>query len=439
MLSTAAFNALLKTLEEPPPRVVFIFATTDAHKIPLTILSRCQQYDFKRLSLRDLTRLLSDIARQESIVVDEKSLSALAREADGSVRDAQSLLDQVISFAGQEVRYEDVRDLLGVVDRDCLLGIARAVIDKEPRGVLERLAEAERFGFDPRRFSLDLQDLFRDLAILRAVDAGDDLVDLAPEEVAEAGRFLEGVAWEEVHALFDILSRGVEALRSASRPAVVLEMTLLKMAKLPPVLPLSQILARLEARPGDAGSSLREPRRPVETREACRAPLEPRPTPTRAPPPPPPPKSSEPVPPVRSEPEAPQGSHVPSSPQELWSRLLDAIENPSRPFWNVLKAHGRLLSWDAGDKLAVVGYDESGDEFFLRSKLPVLVDALQAITGPGTRAELRWSGREGKGKNGPAETDRARSVRREALEHPLVREALEIFEADVEEVKAIKT
>ena len=126
--SLGAANALLKTLEEPPEHVVFVFATTDPHKIPVTILSRCQQFDFKRLSPRELTRLLGDVAAAEGVTVDARSLAALAREADGSVRDGQSLLDQVISYAGNVVSYQDVRDVLGVVDRELLMAVARAVV-----------------------------------------------------------------------------------------------------------------------------------------------------------------------------------------------------------------------------------------------------------------------------------------------------------------------
>ena len=482
MLSTAAFNALLKTLEEPPDHVVFIFATTDAHKIPLTILSRCQQFDFKRLSPRELISLLADIGRQEKIEIDDRSLAALAREADGSVRDAQSLLDQVISYAGAgeraaegseaapagapaaaagsaaaaetsplAIRYEDVRDVLGVVDRDCLMGVARAVVAKDPHAVLERLAEAERFGFDARRLALDLQELFRDLAVLKAVGDADALVGLTPEEVVEARLFLDDISWEEAHALFDILSRGVEALRSSSRPTVVLEMTLLKMAKLPPVLALSDVLAGLQGMsagdaparerplPGDAAAApdakpdpARDAKRAFRTAMEGTGPKK-DPTPVAAATPPPPSEGSGAPPGPAKSPSSVLGA------QELWDRLLDSLEKPNRPFWSVLKTHGHLLSWDPESRLVVVGCDNAGDEFFLRSKLPVLAEALKAIAGPEARAELRWAGTERKSRNGSAETDRSRGLKREALEHPLVREALEIFEADVEEVKALKS
>ncbi|MBI5018524.1 MAG: DNA polymerase III subunit gamma/tau [Deltaproteobacteria bacterium] len=458
MLSTAAFNALLKTLEEPPAHVVFIFATTDAHKIPITILSRCQQFDFKRLSPRELMALLADIARAEGIAIDERSLVALAREADGSVRDAQSLLDQVISYAGNAVTYADVRDVLGVVDRECVLGVVGSVLAKDPRRVLERLLEAERFGYDVRRFALDLLDVFRDLAVLKAVEGGEDLVELAPEEVSEVRGALESVSWEETHALFDMLSKGVEGLRTVSRPAVTLEMTLLKMAKLPPLLSLSQVLAAA----GDGPVGVRLAARLVEpatgeaaadrVRSELRRVLEG--TGAAGP-------GSVAAPKVSSETPRDRGSMPPPAPvvataspavlpekgpaperfgaERVWNAILSGVERSNRPFWTVLRGHGRLDSWDADRRLAVVACDDPGQEFLWRPKAGLLTEALAGLAGAGARVELSFPASDGpRGRNGSAESDRARSLKKEALEHPLVREALEIFDGDVEEVRALK-
>lgn len=469
MLSTAAFNALLKTLEEPPAHVVFVLATTDPHKIPVTILSRCQQFDFKRLSLREMTALLRDVAAAEGITIDEKSLGALAREAEGSVRDGQSLLDQVISYCGHSVTYEDVRDVLGVVDRDLLLGVARAVVERDPRRVVESLLEAERFGYDVRRFGYDLLDVFRDLAVLRALPDGADLVDLSPEETVLAGAFLGEASWEELHALFDMLGRGLEVLRSASRPGPLLEMTLLKMAKLPPILPLAEVLARVRESPGEGGRGLSPPspaasgpsgrpgpaspgassrgRRPAESREAPQgggsqvpvAPVVPwgvvlAPAQwggaghgaTADPPEP------------ATPPEVCGRGTPPRDGAAVWEALLRGAEAANRPFWNVLKAHGTLASWDPGTRVAAVALDDPGHEFFVRSKADLLTRVLIEVAGPGARLELRFDQRPARGRDGGRETDWARNAKRETLEHPLVREALEIFDADVEEVRVLK-
>lgn len=466
MLSTAAFNALLKTLEEPPPHVVFVLATTDPHKIPVTILSRCQQFDFKRLSLREMISLLRDVAAAEGIAIDEKSLGALAREAEGSVRDGQSLLDQVISYAGQAVTYEDVRDVLGVVDRDLLLGVARAVVERDPRQVVEFLSEAERFGYDVRRFGYDLLDVFRDLAVLRALEDGGDLVDLSAEEGAAAGEFLADSSWEEIHALFDMLGRGLEVLRTASRPGPLLEMTLLKMAKLPPVLALSEVLSRVRGSGGEgqgavvppSGAREERPKRPATRvseaptkapgREAeDRRPLESTRRPGAA-------AASPATVPADPKQEAagsgeatvspappPAVSEPPAAPREgagVWEALLRGAEAGNRPFWNVLKAHGSLASWDPEHRVAAVALDDPGHEFFVRSKTDLLTRVLTEVAGPGARLELRFEARPARGRDGARETDWARSAKRETLEHPLVREAMEIFEGNVEEVRVLK-
>jgi DNA polymerase-3 subunit gamma/tau len=140
MLSNAAFNALLKTLEEPPPHVKFIFATTESHKVLPTILSRCQRYDFKRIPLRELIQRLREILQHEGLAVDDVGLALLAREADGSLRDAQSLLDQVIAWSGSQVTEQAVKEALGVADRQALFRVVDAVLARDPAQALQRSA-----------------------------------------------------------------------------------------------------------------------------------------------------------------------------------------------------------------------------------------------------------------------------------------------------------
>jgi DNA polymerase-3 subunit gamma/tau len=403
-----------------------------------------------------LTGILGEVAEAEGISIDEKSLVALAREAEGSVRDAQSFLDQVISYAGQDVTYEDVRDVLGVVDRGLLIAVARAVVERDPRGVVEHLAEAERYGYDVRRFAYDLLDVFRDLAVLKAIDQGADLVDLAPEEVAEAHGFVDAVPWEDVHALFDILNRGLEGFRIAARPGSVLEMTLLKMAKLPPVLALSEITDRVrrgagqpigpsrpaaerpaartaspaERHPGHVGKKVADrPTRRVSPEDPEERPGETGPSPALA---------------VMDEPAKTETAGAPERPRptitdsgEVWRELLAQAEETNRPFWNVLKAHGSLTSWDPEQRVATVTCDDPGHEFFLQSKLSVLTAILRRVAGDGARVELKCDRAQTK-PAAPRESDRARHVKREALEHPLVREAIEIFDGNVEEVRVHK-
>src|SRR5262249_49940796 len=152
MLSTGAFNALLKTLEEPPPRVKFIFATTEYHKIPDTILSRCQQYDFRMIPAKELQGHLRKVAQGERIEVSDEALARIAHAAEGSVRDALSLFDQVLAFSGSEVRDEDVSALLGLIDRELLLRASGAIVAGDSLGVLELVEGLADYGADYRNF-----------------------------------------------------------------------------------------------------------------------------------------------------------------------------------------------------------------------------------------------------------------------------------------------
>ncbi len=163
MLTTEAFNALLKTLEEPPPHVIFIFATTEPHKIPATILSRCQRFDFRRLSLQQIVEHLKRITSQEGADFSEGILYAIAREADGSMRDAQSLLEQLLAFSGDELPEAEILDILGVIDRQSVLRTGEAILSGNAQACLDLAADVYRRGIDSRRFCQHLCDHFRNL------------------------------------------------------------------------------------------------------------------------------------------------------------------------------------------------------------------------------------------------------------------------------------
>ncbi len=435
MLSTAAFNALLKTLEEPPPHVVFVFATTDPHKVPATILSRCQQFDFRRLDRRELVALLGDVARAEGVEADEAALAAIAREAEGSVRDAQSLLDQVIAYAGGRVTQEAVRDVLGVVDRDLLLGLAEHLLSRDARSVLDALDHARRFGVDVGRLAQDLLELFRDLSVLRVVQDPSGLVDLPRDELEEAIGLVQGVGWEDVHARFDMLARGLELVRRAPEPWAVLEMTLVKMALLPPLISLAEV-GRGGGPPSEGGARAPGPTRPrlpervAAGRTGARRPDPPEGTSVAPSPPEAPREPESPPAPSTGAPEPP------AEPGEGWNRFLEDLRERNRAVWNVLREHARLSAWDAAASRLVLETDRE-QLFFFRAKAPVLREAAGRVWGPGTGVEFVVSSGSGEPRPRSA-SDRARNLRKEALEHPLVRGALEIFDGTVEDVKVLK-
>src|SRR5437867_7982817 len=164
MLSQHSFNALLKTLEEPPSHVKFIFATTDPHKVLATVVSRCQRYDLRRIGLGELRAHLRRTVDAEKIAIDDDALALIAREAEGSLRDAQSLLEQVLAVDTKKVDEAAVREVLGAVDRRLVIAVAEAVLAGDPGGCLRRLAELHAHGYDAQRFCRDLLDHFRNLA-----------------------------------------------------------------------------------------------------------------------------------------------------------------------------------------------------------------------------------------------------------------------------------
>ena len=185
MLTKEAFNALLKTLEEPPPHVIFVFATTETHKIPATILSRCQRYEFKRISLREITATLRKIAEGEGIRASDQALAWIAQGGEGSLRDSQSILDQAISFAGADIADADVEALLGMGDRKHLLSLSRAVLTRDAAACLKVIDEAFYAGADMKVFYERMLAHFRNLLLVRITAGEGDLLDLAVHEMAE--------------------------------------------------------------------------------------------------------------------------------------------------------------------------------------------------------------------------------------------------------------
>src|SRR5947209_9105307 len=232
MLSTAAFNALLKTLEEPPAHVVFIFATTECHKIPQTILSRCQHFTFRRISRREIVDQLRRVAQGEGITVDDRSLGMLARAADGSMRDALSLLDQAVAFGGKEVRSDDLMALLGSVSHQSLRELVTAIVEQDPARALRAVAAVQDRGSDLRQFCSELMEHIRNVLVAKMVPGADDLIELAPEELAETKADAERLPVENVQELFRIFHQTEEGLRSSQHPWFLLEMAVVRACRL---------------------------------------------------------------------------------------------------------------------------------------------------------------------------------------------------------------
>jgi DNA polymerase-3 subunit gamma/tau len=246
MLSTSAFNALLKTLEEPPAHVKFIFATTEPHKVPVTILSRCQRFDFKRITLQKIVERLRQITDRENITIAEQSLTTIARKGDGSMRDSLSTLDQVLAFCGDTVQDEEVTALLGVVDRRLLLETSRAAFSRDCKAALEVVKKVDEYGCNMRHFCQELINHFRNMTIVRLVDNPRELLDLAEGELADITAQAEDVKQEDLQRHLSILLRAESEMALSGFPRLILEMALVKMCTLAPVVPIQEILDKLK-------------------------------------------------------------------------------------------------------------------------------------------------------------------------------------------------
>ncbi|NWG04971.1 MAG: DNA polymerase III subunit gamma/tau [Syntrophaceae bacterium] len=246
MLTREAFNALLKTLEEPPPHVIFVFATTEPHKIPATILSRCQRYDFKRIPLKDIIESLNRIVEEEKIQISQRGLLSIARESEGSLRDAQSLLDQVISYAGEHIGDEDVVEVLGLIDWNIFNGTIEAIANKDVQRCIEIVETIYQFGYDLQHFCRELLQFFRNLILIKVSSHPEGFMELSEEELAFHKKQAEKFQFDHLNHLFNLLLKGEQEIAQATFPRTMLEMTLVRMATLQPLLPIDEMIKKLE-------------------------------------------------------------------------------------------------------------------------------------------------------------------------------------------------
>ena len=245
MLSGAAFNALLKTLEEPPPRVVFIMATTEKHKLPDTILSRCQQFEFRTIATARIVERLRLIADAEKISVTEDALREIARAGEGSMRDAQSAFDQVISFSGTKIKVEDVETALGLASTEMLARVVRAIAEQQPVEALLVVDDLVMRGHDLRNFCRDLLAHLRNLLVAKVAGETAELLDAAALGAKELGLQAAAFTESDLVRFFHSLTATESDLRTAAHPRYQLEVGLVKLMEMRRLAPLNQIIERL--------------------------------------------------------------------------------------------------------------------------------------------------------------------------------------------------
>jgi DNA polymerase-3 subunit gamma/tau len=443
MLSTSAFNALLKTLEEPPAHVKFIFATTEPHKLPITILSRCQRFDFKRIPLPVIAAHLRYIVAQEQVTITDAGLTMIARKGDGSMRDSLSVLDQVLAFCGEQVRDEEVVTLLGVVDRRLLVEASQAVFARDCRAVLDIVTRVDSFGYQMRQFCQELIDHFRSMTIIRAVGAAADLPDLSEAELAELQSQAAAADLADLQRHLAILLKAEGEMAHATFPRLVLEMALLKMATLVPVVPVNEILERLRAleRVGNGGmiaSPAPSWGKPMVSRDgAAAAPGTHKVAQAKPAAPPTVPRQS----PVKPETQAFAAQDNSGDAADDWEGLVTFIKG-KKPMLASFLEHGRPLrvsamileiGFPAGsfqlsslqDAAAMAELQGLARSYF-QAQTSIKLISLTEETGT---APLSLSE-----KKSLEQADRQRLIHQEAQSHPLVAAALEIFGGEIGEI-----
>ena len=230
MLSIGAFNALLKTLEEPPEYVIFILATTEVHKIPITILSRCQHYDFKRISIETITDRMKELMDTEHVDVEDKALRYIAKAADGSMRDALSLLDQCIAFyMGQKLTYDNVLEVLGAVDTDVFSRLLRKVIGRDVAGVLDVVDDLVMQGRELTQLAADFTWYLRNLLLVKTSDNIEDVLDVSTENMAQLKEEAQMIEPDMLFRYIRIFSELSNQLKYATQKRVMLEVALIKL------------------------------------------------------------------------------------------------------------------------------------------------------------------------------------------------------------------
>ncbi len=244
MLSTAAFNALLKTLEEPPAHVVFIFATTEVHKIPATILSRCQRYDFRRITGQKIVETLKQIAKSEEIDAEDACLEVIAAEAEGSMRDAESLFDQAIAYSGKKLTYESLKGLLGFLDRKQLIAAVRAIVDRDAKTVLGLADELFQNGENLSRFANELLNALHKLIVVKTCK--DIPASVKVFDITFLKEMADRVSVEECQQWFNIAFRGAEDIARAKLPKMLLDVMLINMTQVRPVQSVDELLEKVD-------------------------------------------------------------------------------------------------------------------------------------------------------------------------------------------------
>ena len=433
MLSTNAFNALLKTLEEPPEHVKFIFATTEPHKLPVTILSRCQRFDFKRVPIAKIITRLREIAGKEHVTISDPALGLIARKGDGSMRDSLTAFDQVLAFCDSSVSDEDVAALIGAVDPRLLADISAAVFGGDAQAVLAGIKRVDMVGYNMRQFCQDLIEHFRNLLVIRSVKKPEEILDLADAELEELRQQAAGFTAQDIQRRLTLLIKADGEMAFASFQRLILEMCLLKATLLVPVIPINELLEKIKvleagavhtpALPWNAG-------RPAVSCTGERERSEPKQATTQ------PGKASQPAPKIPTPKTQPHGSH------SDWERFVAYIVEKRPAIGSVLE-HGSPLKLEPG--LMEIGFPAGS--YYLTSaqdtdSIKEIRELAQEFSGAATTVKIRpiipETGDSPLSLAEKKKSDREQRIeglKQEVAAHPVINEALRLFGGSITDIR----
>lgn len=453
MISMNAFNALLKTLEEPPAHAKFIFATTESHKVPATINSRCQRFNFRTIPVKDISTGMANILSKEDVEATPDSLDMIAREAQGSFRDALSLLDQIVAFGDGKIEASSVQGILGIGSRDRFFNLVEAIIEHDPSTALQTLHKVFDEGYDTEQFTLDLIRFFRNLILIahcKDWSSAIEMVDTGTAELESLKNIAKKSTHEELNNLFSILLKSEAEIKRSGIPVIALEMTVVKMCLAPRLVDLSSLLKKIDSLP--SGSNTLAPPRLSQTGRIKLPSASTEPSP-----------KSPPI--VEEKPSCPStsASGVPGKAQhnfkitditplpvgsldEVWDNFKKTIKKRGLDGLVLsMLEHGSLISY--GPKEVEIGFTKSfykeQFETYLRTK-PELMTVIEDLFGPVQTRVLVLSKRTSLLSEKPysetldGQSDMHRAMRKEAMENSIVRAILDAFEnSSVEEIRII--
>ena len=425
MLSTAAFNALLKTLEEPPAHVLFLFATTEPRKIPITILSRCQRYDLKRIETSDITGHLVSICRKEDLDIADESFDLIAREADGSMRDALSLLDQVTTGTGRTVTHSEVLDVLGVVDRAVVFELADATFKGDAPRILRIIDTVYQNGHSIVDLYTRLIEHFRNMLVVKLSPEYHKRLDLPSHEIDILQKQIQGVSPLHLNQILGVLFGEERTIKWSSRPQMAFEVVMIKLLNIRPALPIDDLIEKLDDIQKQFSSvqdfSLSETQKEFEA--VVEPPFKKTQTDSR--------KHASLTEPALPDPV----SSTPGDETDPWSSILDIISE-RYPSLAPNLAHSRLVKLSEKTlEIEVNGSDFNYKRMQRKENIKILESISQSFFGRRMSVVIH-AGVNMNGQPKREKIDAANRLKKDLLQHPLVADAIEIFNGKLVDIKA---